>query len=130
MTRTLITLCLACLAIGCGNQTATMPTPNDVATGPVTMEIELGDQSQTITIDDVAEGTTLETVMRGIDEVEMEISGSGTTAFVNQIGDVATGSTEGWSFEIDGEYAKQGVGATKLSPPTTVTWSYGDYSSE
>ena len=103
-------------------------TVSDVATGPVVMEIDLGGKMQTITIDDVTQGTTLETVMRGIDEIEMDISGSGTTAFVNRIGDVATGSTEGWTFEVDGEYAKQGIGSTKLSPPTTVAWSYGSYS--
>ena len=65
--------------------------------------------------------------MRSIKDVPVKVDGSGTTAFVDKIGERATDSTDGWTFKVDGEFANQGIGGTVLTPPTTVTWSFGAY---
>lgn len=104
------------------------PTTTNSSVGTVTMEFVLGDQTETVEIGDVATGTTLESVMRDLDKPAIALSGSGTTAFVSSIGDYQTVGNEGWTFKVDGEFAHQGIGATKLSPPTKVEWRYGDFS--
>jgi hypothetical protein len=97
--------------------------------GTVTLRIaSAGDAAKVIEVPGVSAGTTLETVMRSLDGVDVEITGSGTTAFVNAIGDRATGGNEGWTFEVNGEPANQGIGATVLQPPVEVEWSYGSFS--
>ena len=93
----------------------------------MTIEIVTDAGTQTIEIPDVAAGTSLEDVMRSITAVSIEIQGSGTTAFVDRIGDQGTNTTDGWTFKVDGEFANQGIGSTTLSPPTKVTWSFGDF---
>lgn len=113
------------LTLGCQR-----PSPPAVttSTATVTVEIKNGDVSDSFQIENVASGTTLESVMRSIDQVPVTIHGTGLTAFVDSIGDRATSSSEGWTFKVDGEFAHQGIGSTQLTPPTTVTWSYGDAS--
>ncbi|MDA8745758.1 DUF4430 domain-containing protein [Rubripirellula amarantea] len=127
--RNLLFFCLLPLAWGCGSQTAersaTAPT---VVSGSVIIEVITDGKTQKVVVEDVLEGTTLEAVMRNVEEIEIDISGSGTTAFVNQIGDVATGSTEGWTYKVDGKHVNVGIGSFELTPPTTVSWSYGEYS--
>lgn len=112
--------------IGCGKRPQPVAAPG--ATGTVTMEIDFGDHSESIRIDGVESGTTLEAVMRSIDQLPISIRGSGVTAFVDGIGNVSTNSSEGWTFQVDGEFANQGIGSTTLSPPTTIRWSFGDAS--
>tara|TARA_R110002049_G_scaffold47902_1_gene138434 strand:- start:148948 stop:149340 length:393 start_codon:yes stop_codon:yes gene_type:complete len=112
------------LAIG-GCRPSASPPVDSTKTGVVTIEVELGDQLHKLTMDSVAEGTTLETVLRSVDEPTFVIKGRGTTAFVEAIGGQSTEGTEGWTFSVDGEFANQGIGATKLSPPVTVSWTYG-----
>ncbi len=97
-------------------------------TGTVTIEILGGDSVQRYSVPDVPDGTTLETVLVDLTEPTIEIQGSGTTAFVNRIGDLATSASEGWTYKIDGEFVNTGVGTTELHPPTTVSWNYGDFS--
>ena len=91
----------------------------------MTFQIKQGEELTTFEIEDVPEGATLESVMRRIDQIPISIRGSGVTAFVDQIGDTATSSSEGWTYEIDGEFATRGIGDTTLSPPTIVEWSFG-----
>jgi len=79
---------------------------------------------------DVVQGTTLETVMRKVDQLDVMMTGSGETAFVYEIGGVATGVREGWTYEVDGEFANIGVGQFELEPPTTVRWSFGEMRQE
>ena len=67
-------------------------------------------------------------VMGSIDQIPITMRGSGLTAFVDGIGDKSTSGSEGWTFKVDGQFANQGIGSTALSPPTTITWSYGDAS--
>ena len=95
------------------------------ATGTVTFQIKQGEELTTFEIEDVPEGATLESVMRRIDQIPISIRGSGVTAFVDQIGETATSSSEGWTYEIDGEFATRGIGDTTLSPPAIVEWSFG-----
>ena len=119
---------LAMFTVGCSTKTpvAESTSAEDRQnTGTVTIEIHSDSMNRTIEVPSVAQGTTLEEVMRSIDEVDVQLSGSGTTAFVNQIGDTATQSAEGWTFRVDGEWANEGIGTTKLAPPTTVAWQFG-----
>jgi hypothetical protein len=116
------------ILLGCRPATPPVsPTPvAAAATGTVTIEIDLGENSETIEIHNVEKGTTLESVMRSIDQVPITIHGSGVTAFVDQIGDTATGGSGGWTFKVNGELANQGIGSIELSPPITVTWAYSE----
>jgi hypothetical protein len=119
---------------GSGSSVATVEGPADSAesteTGPVTLEFAFENELQVRRVPEVADGTTLESLMRGVTDPAVEISGSGTTAFVRSIGDQTTESREGWTFTVDGEFATQGVGATHLHPPTTVRWNYGEFDNE
>ncbi|QDT06215.1 hypothetical protein K227x_46230 [Rubripirellula lacrimiformis] len=126
--------------VGCGGPAATLPESTDAATddslaksgqvasGLVTIEVAIDGDTQTFTVDQVAEGTSLENVMRSVDGLDVDISGSGTTAFVNSIAGKATSASEGWTFTIDGEFANAGVGSTELTPPTSVAWKFTDSS--
>ncbi|QDV62799.1 hypothetical protein Mal65_19350 [Crateriforma conspicua] len=115
---------------GCRDATVTSPATTDdvaVSTGPVTVEVISDDSNQTVTIDDVAEGTTLEDVMRQVESLDVGVTGSGEMAFVDSMLGQATGTEGGWTFKVDGEFSKLGIGSVKLSPPTTVTWAYSDW---
>lgn len=127
--RFLFPLILLLALAGCTTQTqqADPTLAADVATGTVTVEITMGENTQSIAVDGVADGETVESVMRKIEGVDVSVSGSGTTAFVNKIGDQPTENGEGWTYTIDGERAERGIGATTLSPPTTVSWKYGQF---
>ena len=105
------------------------PSPAENArTGVVTMLIQSDDGSiNSIELDDVADGATLESVMRSLDEIPVEISGSGSSSFVESIGGISTDSSEGWTFKVDGEFANQGIGQTVLHPPTTIRWTFGEF---
>ncbi len=121
-----ICLLIGLVAVGCGQ---TPPPPSaDAAVGVVTIEIQSEDAAtQSIQVPDVADGTTLEAVMRMVEQVPVSVSGSGSTAFVDSIGDVKTDASQGWTFKVDGAFANQGIGQTVLHPPTTVTWSFGTF---
>ncbi len=124
-------LALVCLTVGC-DSSQQVASPNkaaeqNVATGDVTFQFQSTDDApvKEIVVNDVADGTTLEELMRTLDGVS--VKGSGTTAFVDKIDDVQTGGSEGWTFKVDGEFAKQGVGKTILHPPTTISWRFGSF---
>ena len=97
-----------------------------VESGTVKLEIRGSDPPVTIEIADVQTGTTLEQVMRSVTQIPISIRGSGVTAVVDAIGERASSGGEGWVFRVDGVHANQGVGSTVLTPPTTITWIYGD----
>jgi len=118
-----ITAAVLALCIGCNSKPP--PPAVDASRGTVTMQFKVGDELESITIEQVADGETLESVMRKISDVAVSLRGSGTTAFVDAIGETATNSSEGWTFKVDGEWSDQGVGATVLHPPTTITWEFG-----
>jgi len=113
------------VVLGC-SRSAPVAEPQR-STGTVTIQITVSGDMQSIQLPNIATGTTLETVMRLIEEVPVKVDGSGTTAFIDKIGDQATNSADGWTFKVDGEHANQGIGGTVLTPPTTVTWSFGEY---
>ena len=94
--------------------------------GTVTLEIQGSDSAKTIEIEDVRTGTTLEQVMRSITQIPISVRGSGVTAFIDGIGEQTSSGNEGWVFRVDDIHANQGVGSTVLTPPTTITWVYGD----
>ncbi|MFK8111174.1 MAG: DUF4430 domain-containing protein [Rubripirellula sp.] len=126
-------MCLLMLStLGCGVEqpaarvVPVVAPPNGAASsGTVTVQVEVGDQTQTFEVPDVADGTTLEAVMQAIEEIPITMHGSGVTAFVEAIDGKSTTGDQGWTFKIDDKFANQGVGSTALTPPTTVTWSYG-----
>ena len=108
---------------GSGTQAGNDPAAES---GTVTLEIQRSDSAKTIEIEDVQTGTTLEQVMRSVTQIPISIRGSGVTAFVDGIGEQTSSGNEGWVFRVDGVHANQGVGSTVLTPPTTITWVYGD----
>ena len=129
--------CFAALAAfmlgGCG--TATVEAP--VVTGdqevspdaaPVTIIIRSDVGEKEFEVPQIAPGTTVESIMRAVKEVPVVIEGSGMTAFVNSIDGVETGANEGWTFKVNGDFAKQGIGSTMLVPPATLTWTYSTFS--
>lgn len=127
MRKILLGTC-ALVLLGCSRSAPVSdPSATAATTGTVTIEIVTNTGTQTIEIPDVAAGTSLEDVMRSIEAVSIKIQGSGTTAFVDRIGDQGTNTTDGWTFKVDGEFANQGIGSTTLTPPNTVTWSFGDF---
>lgn len=115
--------------LGCRGSAPSSPEVADATqSGTVTVQIHTGSQFETIRIDDVQPGTTVESLMRSIDQIAVSIQGSGVTAFVDGLGDTSTSSHQGWKYQVDGEFANQGIGSTALTPPTTITWTYGDAS--
>lgn len=122
-------LVLLVMVFGCSTEVAKpgSATATDSVTGIVTVEIIQDEDTQTFQVDNVAAGATVESVMRKVDGIEVSISGSGNLAFLEQIGDQATQNGEGWTYTIDGERVERGIGASKLTPPATITWTYGDY---
>lgn len=124
---------LAFLLIGCGEQNEpvsaiTSETREDVVTGVVTVQIN-GGQDDTISVEiaDVSTGATVESIMRQIEDPPVHINGSGTTAFIDQIGDKKTVGSDGWVFRVDGEYSNEGVGMKTVDPPCTISWEFGDF---
>ncbi len=131
--RTLAVLLIGIAALTGCRQSAPSPAPTVAsaetdATGTVTFQFTEGEEVTTFDVENVPDGATLESVMRGIDQLPISIRGSGVTAFVDQIGDTATSGSEGWTYEIDGEFATRGIGETTLSPPTRVEWKFGEMS--
>ena len=131
----LLFLAIFAATVGCSAQPAAQLPDADTqlksATGTITIEVavkgESDDKIQRFTVEDVANGETVEDVMRRADDADITITGSGTTAFVHQIGDLATGSSTGWTYTVNNERAEKGIGATMLTPPATVKWSFGEY---
>lgn len=118
----------AILASGCSSepQKASIPAPPPgTPQGPVTIEIVHQESIQTLQLEAVPAGTTVESVMRSIEEVPVEIRGSGTTAFIDSIDGVKTGSGTGWTYRINGEFVDRGIGSTELVPPATIRWTFG-----
>lgn len=123
---------LLLFSVGCRSETPTIAplSTAQAVTGTVTVEVKLGEELRTFEVPDVADGATLESVMESIDQIPINMTGSGTTAFVNAIGDTKTNSTEGWTFMVDGQWADTGIGSTVLHPPTTVTWVFGEWGTD
>ncbi len=110
---------------GCTTQTQQADT--NTATGVVTVEFKLDESTDVVLVEGIADGETVESVMRKIDDIDVSISGSGMTAFVEKIGEKTTANGEGWTYTVNGNRADRGIGATTLSPPATVTWQYGEF---
>ncbi len=122
------------LSLGCGSATESNAPPSTVVPeqgtgGTVTMEVDVDGNVQVIEMADVAAGTVLESLMRKMTDPQVMMRGSSTTAFVDSIGGKATSASEGWTFSVDGEFSNLGVGSTRLQPPTTIRWRYGDFES-
>ena len=103
-------------------------TLTPVQTGTVTVEIQGVGEPQTRTLEDVPEGTTVEEVMRALadDGLDVDLSGSGTTAFLRAIDGLGTEAGKGWLYTIDGEFPQRGIGTTEILPPTTIQWRHGE----
>ncbi len=114
---------------GCSPAPAPSTAPS-ISIGTVTMEVVSQGDVEVFEFPGVASGTTLESLLREIDDPPIKLKGSGTTAFVESIGDVATSASDGWTFRVDGQFANEGVGATILQPPTTIEWKYGSFADQ
>ena len=134
-TSVIVLAIAAIAAVGCDRSkpppVADLPGPatgsaTRAATGTVIVKVAEGDETSTVTLENVPDGTTLESLMRTRMN-DVEITGSGTTAFVHKIGEQATGGSEGWTFSVDGEWSERGIGQTVLHPPVTIEWKYGSW---
>lgn len=108
-----------------------MPIAGESTAGNQTATIEIFSRSDAddgiplvTQVVEVEDTTTIETAMRQIDEVDIVITGSGTTAFVQSIDDVATDASRGWTYTVDNEFATEGIGTTRLRPGQTVRWKF------
>ncbi len=134
MRNPLTTLILLIAALGCSNSaTQSPPNSNSAATatssvGTVTFEIQTTDEVIRRTVDDISSGTTVEQVMKQITDLELKMTGSGTTALVTSMEGLTNGGSKGWTYRVDGTLANCGIGEYELTPPCTVTWKYGDFS--
>lgn len=106
------------------------PAPTQIATEPVTLEIQSGTKKESVLIEGLPLGCTVEDVMRSAQQqgLDIEMSGSGTTAFISAINGESGSGTQGWLFKVDGEYSDRGIGTTELDPPATITWVFDDMS--
>lgn len=134
------TVCLTIIAgltVGCerpapvppGLQSATAADdsagPGDAVTrGVVTVMIELPAGEQTRRVPDVVAGATLESVLRQIRDPVLTMTGEGTTAMLTAVNGVQNDGRRGWTFQVDGQFATQGIGSTRVNPPTTIRWRY------
>lgn len=98
--------------------------------GTVTVEITMDpdDASKTITrTAEISDETTIEMAMTNLEGVEIEMSGNGVTAFVQSINGVETSADRGWTYTLDGEFATEGIGSTKLQPGQTIQWKFTSF---
>lgn len=118
------------LAVGLsGCSRSTTPKPEAVAAEPglVTVVIEIGGQEIRHELEEVKPGTTIAEVMSRIDEPAIKIIGSGSTAFVDSIGELGTSAGLGWTFRVNGEWADRGVGTYALEPPAEIRWTHSTF---
>ncbi len=103
-----------------------------VVVKPVTLSFKM-DDSLTVTASfaklDAEE--TVETLMRkfvssGISP-KIELSGTGTTAFLQSIGGQDTSAGKGWTYKINGQRAVRGIGQTPVTTGDEITWEYGSW---
>ena len=109
-------------SVGIKEATAVIPVAQE---RQVVIVVDAPDGPFIQVVEDVEPGSTLESVLRKATELEIVITGASETAFVHQIAGVETGFREGWTYEVDGEFAKVGIGQYELQPPTVVRWTYG-----
>ena len=121
------TACVLLLATAaCHSEPASGLVP--VQTGTVTVEIQGDGKARSLELADVPEGTTVEEVMRALSDqgLDVELSGSGTTAFLVEMDGLGTEAGKGWLYTIDGEFPQRGIGTTEILPPTTIRWRHGE----
>jgi hypothetical protein len=71
---------------------------------------------------------TLEAAPKGPRGLSYKSRGSGETAFVTEIAEVAgeggTGRKRNWIYKVNGELAQRGAGVVTIKPGDTVKWTY------
>jgi hypothetical protein len=117
--------------VGCGR--AEPPVPANApegAGGTIEVVFTFDDKrpaiAQEVTVD---QPLSVEAVMRKLDEPAIELSGSGTTAFVRSIEGLETVAGRGWLYEVDGQWAERGIGQTTVAPGSEIRWRYGEFAS-
>ena len=79
----------------------------------------------------IAGTTVFEATLRAADEPgwRSEWRGEGEMAFLESLGGVPNGGADGlnWQFEVNGEYAERGAGATTLAPGDRGLWKLAPY---
>jgi len=116
-------------SLGCGRSAPPPPASvPEAAGGTIAVVFSFGDERPEI-VREVAvdQPRTVEAVMRKIDAPAIELSGSGTTAFVRSIEGLETTAGRGWLYEVDGQWAERGIGQTTVSPGSEIRWRYGEF---
>lgn len=124
-------LCL-CLFVGCSNQyvapvAVPPPTRGTEPTGTVIVEVVLADQTRKVKVRDVASLATVESIMQSVEGIPVEITGSGTNAFLHSIDGKATSGGKGWTYKVNGKFINEGIGSFEVIPPATIRWEFGEF---
>jgi hypothetical protein len=122
----LLFVSVSSIALIAACSTSPSSPPATATAGTVTLRFAIDGRQREVRVSEIRQGTSLESVMRQVEDPEIIIRGSGTTAFVDSIGGIPTSASEGWTFRVDGRFADRGIGTMVLDPPTTVTWSFGE----
>ena len=115
------------LSHGC-DRAAPVPTESAASAEPisVTIVVQIQDRPErSIEVDDLPAGATVAEAMKQVDELDIQIKGKGTMTFVESIEGLKPAGDEGWLYFINDAWAKQGVGAQRLSDGDVVRWRYG-----
>ncbi len=125
-----------------GGCTSASPTEQDRAqkssesqpTGTVNLSIELPAPAQTIDMEvKVDKDTTVFDALRQAEQsdkrIQLDVSGSGETAFVRSLGGVTNRGAAGknWIYYVNGELANRGAGVFQIAPGDRVVWRFGQY---
>jgi len=112
---------------GCSSTVSPPTVPRTTEPGPVTVVIELGSEQKSQRFEEVQPGTTIAELMAQIEDPPIRLTGSGSMAFVESIGELGTDRGLGWTFRVNGEWADRGIGAFPLEPPAEIRWTHGAF---
>ncbi len=127
-------------ALACGSVGPRIDTSPAAAAEPASRTVQLvvdyGDGSQVHFLRQPwKQGMTVEKLVAMVEAhphgVKFTRIGSGETALVTKIGDVANEGPgrerRNWLFQVNGKLAEQGMGAQTLVPGDAVLWSFDRY---
>ncbi len=116
-------------ANGCDSEDASS-TPVSLLSVDVVIQIPDGPK-RTSKVDRLPTDATVGDVMQRLAAsdafADIELSGSGERMFIPAIGEHRTSGGEGWMYELNGQWAKQGIGTQRISDGDIILWKYGTY---
>lgn len=121
------------ISAGCRNKQDAVPR-QPIATGTISVDVQIVDADDSVrraTVEAMDVGSTVADAMRKLqatdDFSDIQIVGDGEMTFVQAIGDRQTAGGEGWTFYVNGQWAKQGIGSLKLADGDRIEWKFGTF---